>query len=98
MKKFIRAHICKVLEGFEEELGKKAYSTPLDSFLRNYLKANKALGSKDRASIADHVYSLVRHKEFLDIISPKPLNWNHRLDTFLSNKFYEQQHNKSLQP
>ena len=56
-------HLCNLISQFENSL------EPLDFFIHKYFKANKAIGSKDRAYIADRVYTLVRWKGLLDKIT-----------------------------
>ncbi|KAL4491385.1 hypothetical protein ABPG72_008041 [Tetrahymena utriculariae] len=99
IKKFIKGHISKFLNLWQQELElKKEQANPIDSMLRNYLKENKALGSNDRKLFTDNVYKLVRHKVYLDTISPKPLSWEGRLDTIYTEKFATQRKNTSILP
>ncbi len=51
---------------------------PLDLLISNYFRAHSALGSKDRAYIADTLYSLVRWKRLLDAHLANP-SWQERL-------------------
>ena len=47
-------HTSQILQAFEKE------SCPLDLFISRYFRTHKSLGSKDRAQIAETVYSHVR--------------------------------------
>lgn len=59
-KPFLTHHLLNVLNSYEEQ------RAPLDTFLHLYFRANKALGSKDRAFIADTAYALMRQKGRID--------------------------------
>lgn len=95
VKKFISTQVVKILEGFEKEM-LSAKSTPLDLYLRRYLKENKNLGSHDRGEIADRVYDAIKHKVLLDTISQKPVTWESRVNLLKTDKFYNQQKNPSF--
>lgn len=60
---FIRRHIEHLLQEYEGRV-------PLHHFLKNYFKANKKLGSRDRRSITEAVYLYFRMRPFL------PSDWN----------------------
>jgi hypothetical protein len=98
IKKFLSSHVVKVLHSFEPELTKPAHSIPLDLHLRRYLSENKKLGSHDRATITEYVYGTIKHKILLDVISPKPVTWETRVETLYTDKFYNQQKNPSFLP
>ncbi|MBS0656602.1 MAG: RsmB/NOP family class I SAM-dependent RNA methyltransferase [Verrucomicrobia bacterium] len=57
---FRQKHLISLLEGYERQ------SAPIDFFVSSYFRANRALGSKDRASISEDVYHLIRWKALLD--------------------------------
>lgn len=80
MKKtsFRHHHLLALLDAFEEQ------ALPLDLSISHYFRAHKALGSKDRAEIAETVYGMVRWKGLLDYLSDKPATWEKRLELFLS--------------
>ena len=59
----------------------------LDSIVRNYFKKHKSLETNEKSIIYENVYDLVRYKTYLDVISPKPLSWDGRFETFYSKKF-----------
>lgn len=100
LKTFLKVNIIKILSSFEKNLHKKSsaqfYSKPFDLHLKEYFTENKKLGSHDRQIISELSYKLIRYKEFLDLISPKPLDWTVRLETMLSTHFENQLKNESL--
>lgn len=53
---FREYHLTQLLEGWEKT------SYPLDLYISFYFKDHKALGSKDRAAIAEMAYALIRWK------------------------------------
>lgn len=78
MKKFRKNHLLKIVETHEKTL------FPLDGFLRHYFRDNKAIGSKDRQEICDHIYGIVRWKGLLDFLCEKPISWERRLSKYLA--------------
>jgi 16S rRNA (cytosine967-C5)-methyltransferase len=63
MKSFREHHLTALLSGYQ------AQNLPLDLFISHYFKANKALGSKDRAEIAEAAYGMIRWQGLLDYIA-----------------------------
>lgn len=51
---------------------------PLDLFISNYFREHKALGPKDRAWLAEIIYSMIRWKGLLDFLCDKPITWEKR--------------------
>ena len=45
---------------------------PADAVLRNFFSTNRALGQRDRAFIAETVFSVLRHKRLLEYLVPQP--------------------------
>jgi len=45
---------------------------PADAVLRNFFSANRTLGQRDRAFIAETVFSVLRHKRLLERLVPEP--------------------------
>ena len=45
---------------------------PADAVLRNFFSANRTLGQRDRAFIAETVFSVLRHKRLLEQLVPEP--------------------------
>ena len=78
MKPFRHHHLLSILRGFDES------KMPLDLFLARYFRANKAVGSKDRRWICEHIYLMIRWKGLIDAQIPRPAMWENRLDA-LSN-------------
>lgn len=73
---FKKYHLLNLLKDYE------ASQSALDVFLQKYFRKNKQLGSKDRKYILDKIYPLIRWKGLIDFFSPRPLNWENRLNTF----------------
>ncbi|MBI5345642.1 MAG: RsmB/NOP family class I SAM-dependent RNA methyltransferase [Chlamydiae bacterium] len=67
-------HIILILKNYEEQ------NNPLDVFLSNYFKNNKAIGSKDRSFICENIYTMIRYRALLDHLSSKPTSWEKRLE------------------
>lgn len=66
-------HLLLLLEGYESQ------KAPIDFYVSTYFRANKALGSKDRAFISEEVYRLIRYKALIDYFLQEP-NWQKRID------------------
>ena len=77
-------HLLKLLEGYE------AQHLPLDLFMSHYFRANKALGSKDRAAISEAIYGMVRWQSLLDYLCPKPSTWERRFTEY--RHFHPEEH------
>ncbi len=66
-------HLLLLLEEWDRQ------NLPLDSFLRDYFRARKAIGSKDRKWIAERTYELVRWQLLVDALVVGPLTWEARI-------------------
>lgn len=75
---FREYHILTILDAYEKQ------TLPLDLFLRNYFRAHKALGAKDRGEIAETVYALTRWRGLLDFLAAPVMTWDARLNLYLS--------------
>lgn len=73
-------HLFELLEAYSRQ------KLPLDLFISHYFRNHSALGSKDRAFIAETVYALVRWQGLLDYFSPSSL-WKDRYQTYLTLDF-----------
>jgi 16S rRNA (cytosine967-C5)-methyltransferase len=73
---FRENHLFKILTLFDAQRG------PLDLFLRNYFRANKAVGSKDRRFISESIYGMIRWKGLLDHLCKKKPSWNERYQIY----------------
>lgn len=74
---------------------------PLDLFLSNYFRENKAIGSKDRAFISDALFGIVRWQGLLDayLLDSHPNQIEEkRVRLFLSKTISELQQEKELPP
>jgi 16S rRNA (cytosine967-C5)-methyltransferase len=76
---FKEHHLLKLLE----EYSKQQY--PLDFFISQYFRSHPALGSKDRAFIAETAYALLRWKDLLDYLDHEEVkSWSNRYQLFLT--------------
>lgn len=87
---FRQHHILSILEGYDKQ------SLPLDLFLKDYFRLHKALGSKDRAYVADTTCALVRWKGLLDFLCGENPDWQQRLNIFFDPSFEKSKQNKNL--
>ncbi len=76
MKEFRRYHLVKILEGQEKS------PLPLDAFLRDYFRENRAVGSKDRQEICETLYGIIRWRGLVDAQCAKPISWEARLEAY----------------
>ncbi|HEY2811129.1 MAG TPA: RsmB/NOP family class I SAM-dependent RNA methyltransferase [Rhabdochlamydiaceae bacterium] len=88
-KPFREYHTLEIFNSFDPQAG------PLDLFLRNYFRAHKAIGAKDRKAIADAVYGIMRWRGLLDHIIPKPVSWENRYSHFM--QFQPEKHLQDAQ-
>src|SRR5574338_739092 len=70
---FRKKHLLELLESYQ--MGR----VPIDFHVSSYFRAHKALGSKDRAFIAEEVYRLIRWKDLIDVYC-KTGSWLERID------------------
>lgn len=75
-KPFREHHLLELLYGYDSQ------ALPLDRYMSDYFKAHKALGSKDRAEIAETVYGIVRWRALIDHLIKHPITWENRVETF----------------
>lgn len=91
MKEIFRNnHLRQILMTFEKE------NIPLDIFLSNYFRKNKAIGSKDRKIIAQTTYFIIRWKGLIDFYTPSPITWEKRILTSQNLNLELAQTNQSL--
>src|SRR3984885_15863401 len=76
-KPFREHHLLQLLQGDEEQ-----QPLPLDLFVSNYFRANKSLGSKDKAQITELAYGIIRWKGLLDFLCVSSPTWEERLEIF----------------
>lgn len=86
---FREYHLLALLETYDQQ------SFPLDLFISHYFRDHSSLGSKDRAFIADTVYSLIRWQGLLDFLSSSK-SWNDRYKTFLQVDLKELQQRSDI--
>lgn len=90
MKPFRHHHLLQILESYD------AQRAPMDFFLRNYFRENKAIGSKDRAFIAETIYGMIRWKGLLDFLCGEKVTWEQKFELFKSERFAQAQQNPEL--
>lgn len=78
---FRKYHLLNLLKEYEKS------SLALDIFLQKYFRAHKQLGSKDRKEILDTIYPMIRWRGLIDFLSPPPVSWEKRLETYQSCDF-----------
>lgn len=81
---FREFHLFGLLEEYSRQ------PLPLDLFISHYFKKHSALGSKDRAFIAETIYKLIRWQILIDYFSPST-SWKNRYETFQNLDFTELQ-------
>jgi 16S rRNA (cytosine967-C5)-methyltransferase len=72
---FREHHLLNILNSFDQQL-------PLDVFLSHYFRAHKAVGAKDRRFISETIYGMIRWLGLIDFLTPAPLSWDKRYQTF----------------
>jgi 16S rRNA (cytosine967-C5)-methyltransferase len=77
MKPFRLHHLFNILYDWEEQ-----EHTPIDRFLRNYFRENKAAGSHDRREIVETLYGMIRWRSLLDYLSEGMPSWEKRFDEY----------------
>src|SRR3990167_1500729 len=77
ISKFQHYHIINFLEALND--------TPLDVQLSRYLRQHKSIGSKDRKTIGDTIYDLIRWLGWIDPQLEK-VTWERRLNLFLTTE------------
>lgn len=70
---FRQFHLLELLNSYQSDRG------PIDRFVHIYFRHHRALGSKDRAYIAQEVYRAIRFGKLLDHFCTKPSDWSKRL-------------------
>lgn len=74
MLPFREYHLQQIFSILETDTG------PLDLTISRYFRQHKAIGSKDRKSIAETLYYLVRWSGLLDYFIPETKNWDSRYE------------------
>jgi len=90
MKKTFRDyHLYRALESFD-------FTAPLDLHLSHYFRENKAIGSKDRKSIAEKIYSMVRWLALIDHYCEGSHTWEDRYSVWKELNIPKKMKNESL--
>ena len=87
---FRQHHILEILNGYDQQ------HLPLDLFISNYYRANKACGPKDRAFITEMIYGMVRWQGLLDYLCEKPPTWEKRLDLYQRQEMVKYLNNEEI--
>jgi 16S rRNA (cytosine967-C5)-methyltransferase len=83
-------HLLQLLQQYEEQ------GTPLDLLISRYFRDNRALGSKDRAYVAENIYQMVRWRGLLDHLIGAPYTWERRLERLLEVEIAEYSEDESI--
>ncbi len=83
-KPFREHHLLNLLADYEKQ------QLPLDRAISDYFRAHSALGSKDRAYIAEAVYALVRWLGLIDYLAGEPHSWERRLEVYRDTTLLEE--------
>jgi 16S rRNA (cytosine(967)-C(5))-methyltransferase len=89
---FREHHLFNILSLYEKQ------KTPLDLLLRNYFKSHRAVGSKDRKSICDILYGMIRWQGLIDHFCEKPPRWDKRYDFFKKNDLTKHRKDETIPP
>lgn len=82
-------HLFNLLDAYSQQ------TLPLDLFISHYFRDHSALGSKDRAFIADNVYALVRWQGLLDYLASS-FSWKDRYQVYLTADFDQLQNREDI--
>ena len=80
---FRHFHLFSILTGYEKQ------HLPIDVFLRKYFRQHVAIGSKDRAFIAETLYAMTRWKATLEHCCEAPFDWEKRFNVFQDKAQWE---------
>jgi 16S rRNA (cytosine967-C5)-methyltransferase len=83
-------HLLALLKAYDQQ------SLPLDLFISHYFRANSALGSKDRAFIAETIYALIRWRTLLDYLSPSDPSWESRYQIYMDTDMNQIQQREDI--
>lgn len=86
---FREHHLLALLKGYSTQI------LPLDLFISHYFRKHSALGSKDRAFIAENIYALIRWQGLFDYLAPSA-SWEDRLATFQKINLVEIQQREDI--
>ena len=81
---FREHHLLALLEGYSGQ------NHPIDLYISEYFRSHSALGSKDRAYIANTAYALIRWQGLLDHLSDDS-TWKKRFETYQKGNIEELQ-------
>lgn len=90
IRPFREHHLLNMLQAYD------AQQLPLDLFMSNYFRTHKALGSKDRAFIADTAYGMIRWQGLLDHLCGQYPLWDKRLNIYLNEDLSKHKEDESI--
>ncbi len=79
-KPFREHHLRAIFASYDKQ------NLPLDLFLKNYFKSNKAIGSHDRKFLAETIYGMIRWMGLLDYQLNEHTSWERRSALFATIK------------
>lgn len=86
---FREFHLFALLDAWSKQ------DLPLDLAINHYFRAHKALGSKDRAFLAETIYGMVRWQILLDHLIENP-SWENRFNAYTSPEFEKAKTDSSI--
>ncbi len=87
---FREYHLYQLMGNYSEK------TLPLDLVMSDYFRANKAIGSKDRAHIGNIAYQLVRWKGLLEAITRRTGDWQASNELLASKPITALQKDKTI--
>lgn len=88
---FREHHLLALLDGYSQQ------THPIDLYISEYFRSHPALGSKDRAFIADTVYALIRWQALLDYPAVSS-SWKERYEAYQRINLEEIQAREDIPP
>lgn len=73
---FQEHHLFQILRRFDNQ------HLPLDLFLSQYFRAHKALGAKDRRTISETIYDMIRWRGLIDYLLGQETSWERRYEVY----------------
>jgi 16S rRNA (cytosine967-C5)-methyltransferase len=91
-KSFCEHHLFNILNSFESR------NLPLDLYLKNYFRAHRAAGSKDRRFICETIYAMIRWRGLIDHLCQKPASWENRYRLYSQYNPLDYLHDTEIPP
>lgn len=90
MRPFREHHLIRLLESYEGS------TLPLDTAVNQYFRENKALGSKDRSFIGEHVYGIIRWLSLIDALCSGKPTWDKRFAIYANEDLFSHLEDSSI--